>query len=626
MVNSFIYNFFAKLFNVSKSTFENSFLNVIRNKFNKLASRLADKSSIVSFFKSTSKLSDYVENSAVVSLIVFVCGKMLSFFKNIFLAFRSSLIIDSVRALCKNILYISLRCFGLVGISFSLFALLSSFLAGNLNIAKIIVINIVFIVAFVLVFINTSLYNLLTNSGFLRKCLLYFGIDVFDDRDIVYITKLKYTVLSIAIGALIGMCVGVFNPILVGLFVCGIIGASAVLYNFKLGIYLCAFTFPFLPTMALVGLVLYSFMAMVIKLICDDNVKFVRTPLDLPIILFGIVLLMSAFTSFAVANSLRVVMVYLAFMTSYFLLTNTIRTKKQLYALISSLMVAAFFVAVYGIYQHIFGFPEGATWIDSDMFSDIETRVVSTFENPNVLGEYLLLMIPIGMALIWSAPKWYNKGLNLCLTGVLALCMIYTYSRGNWLGLIFAAFVFLVFYDRRFIWLGAILLLFSPMFLPETILNRFLSIGDTTDTSTSYRVYIWFGTFALLKNYWFCGIGPGPEAFSLIYPHYSYAGIVAPHAHNLYLQIMVEDGILGVIAFAFMIIVYFKDAISTYLKTTDKNLKAIIIGLASGMFGFLIQGLFDNVWYNYRIVLMFFIIVGITAAAANISKCGGADN
>ncbi len=625
-MNSVIYDFIVKVCRVSKNTFENSFLNVIRNKFNKIASHLGEKSSVVSFFKSTSNLSDYVKNSAIVRFVVFVCGKVLSFFKNIFLTIQNSFIIDNARTLCKNILYISLRCFGLIGISFAFCALLSSFFAENLTTVKIIVYNIIFIVSFVLAFVNTSLYNILTNSFVLRKCLLYFDVDAFEDKEVIYISKAKYIVLCIAIGVVLGLCTGLFNPMLVALIICGIIGASAVLYNYRLGIYICAFAFPFLPTMALVGLVLYSFMAMVIKLICDDDAKFVRTPLDLPIILFGVVLVISAITSFAVANSLMVVMVYLAFMTSYFLLTNTIKTKKQLYALISSLMIAALFVAVYGIYQHIFGFPEGATWIDSDMFSDIETRVVSTFENPNVLGEYLLLMIPIGMALIWSAPKWYNKGLNLCLTGALALCMIYTYSRGNWLGLIFAAFLFLVFYDRRFIWLGAILLLFSPMFLPETILNRFLSIGDTTDTSTSYRVYIWFGTFALLKNYWFCGIGPGPEAFSLIYPHYSYAGIVAPHAHNLYLQIMVEDGILGVIAFAFMIILYFKDAISTYLKTTDKNLKAIIIGLASGMFGFLIQGLFDNVWYNYRIVLMFFIIVGITAAAANISKCGGADN
>lgn len=45
------------------------------------------------------------------------------------------------------------------------------------------------------------------------------------------------------------------------------------------------------------------------------------------------------------------------------------------------------------------------------------------------------------------------------------------------------------------------------------------------------------GTLAMLKDYWMCGIGPGDAAFNLVYPKYSYSGIVAPHAHNLFLQI-----------------------------------------------------------------------------------------
>ena len=55
-----------------------------------------------------------------------------------------------------------------------------------------------------------------------------------------------------------------------------------------------------------------------------------------------------------------------------------------------------------------------------------------------------------------------------------------------------------------------------PFVLPETIINRFLSIGNMADSSTSYRVYIWLGTIAMLKDYWFCGIGPGAAAFNQV--------------------------------------------------------------------------------------------------------------
>jgi len=276
-------------------------------------------------------------------------------------------------------------------------------------------------------------------------------------------------------------------------------------------------------------------------------------------------------------------------------------------------------VAAYGIYQHIFGFAEGTVWTDTDMFSDIETRVVSTFENPNVLGEYLLLLIPVGLGVVWGAKQGYNKILHLAIVGALSLCMIYTYSRGNWIGLIVAVFMFFMFYDRRFVWLGVIALLISPVFLPQNVINRFLSVGDMGDTSTSYRVYIWMGTLNMLKDYWFSGIGVGTEAFNRIYPLYSFSGVTAPHSHNLYLQIITENGILGLVVFISVMAVYFKMCVSSIIKAKDRLLKGIITGLAAGMLGYLVQGMFDNVWYNYRVFLLFFVILGITSVCIEIS-------
>ena len=92
---------------------------------------------------------------------------------------------------------------------------------------------------------------------------------------------------------------------------------------------------------------------------------------------------------------------------------------------------------------------------------------------------------------MWNAPKIGNRVVNLLPLGLLGLCMIFTYSRGNWLGLIAAAVIFVSFYDRKFIWLGIMLVLLSPLFMPQSIVNRFLSIGDVSDTSTSYRCLLY---------------------------------------------------------------------------------------------------------------------------------------
>ena len=86
------------------------------------------------------------------------------------------------------------------------------------------------------------------------------------------------------------------------------------------------------------------------------------------------------------------------------------------------------------------------------MFTDIKTRVVSTFENPNVLGEYLLLLIPISLGYMFSERSKYRITMNLGTTILLALCMVFTYSRGNWLGLVIAVALFFMFYNGKFIW------------------------------------------------------------------------------------------------------------------------------------------------------------------------------
>lgn len=152
------------------------------------------------------------------------------------------------------------------------------------------------------------------------------------------------------------------------------------------------------------------------------------------------------------------------------------------------------------------------------------------------------------------------------------LCLVLTYSRGCYIGIMAAIAVFLVLWDRRFIFLGIIGLLMLPFVLPETIINRFLSIGNMADSSTSYRVYIWLGTIAMLKDYWFCGIGPGAAAFNQVYPLYAYNSISVPHSHNLFLQIMCDTGIVGLVVFLILMIQYYRMTCGALSRETKKKI------------------------------------------------------
>lgn len=173
------------------------------------------------------------------------------------------------------------------------------------------------------------------------------------------------------------------------------------------------------------------------------------------------------------------------------------------------------------------------------------------------------------------------------------------------------------------IWgLALIALPFLPMVLPESIINRIASVGDMKDSSTSYRVYIWYGSLAMVKDFWASGIGPGTQAFKSVYPFYSYSGIVAPHSHNMFLQILVESGIVGIGVFLTTIVMFFKKLINGYQSTSGKGSKlgAMIVAIGAGVAGFCVQGMFDNCFYNYRVFLIFWIVLALGIAAVYIAK------
>jgi len=201
--------------------------------------------------------------------------------------------------------------------------------------------------------------------------------------------------------------------------------------------------------------------------------------------------------------------------------------------------------------------------------------------------------------------------------------MVLTFARGGWLGLIVAAAVFFVMLDRRFIIVGVIGLVFLYFALPDVVLNRFLSIGNIRDTSTAYRVSIWLGTIAMLRDFWFTGIGPGTAAFNRIYPLYSFNAAVAQHSHNLYLQIICDAGISGIVVFLMILFTYFRRVCTAVSQVRTKGSRMLQIAAVSSVAGFLVQGATDHSFYNYRVTLVFWAVLGIGLLAARRDELKG---
>ncbi len=531
---------------------------------------------------------------------------------------EKSILIKFFKYLLHNFLALNLRFIGIFTATAAAFDLiLSLFRGGNLLLSLI---AIVFGIA--LSFIDFNVTSILKNSwiiSFIEKCL-----DTEFSFNFYYITKCegKFRLFCAGIfGATCGIICALSSPILALLFVAGILFVSLVLYKVEFGVFITLFLAPIVPTMLVVGLCLLCLMSLVIKALTTKKFIWRLDGMGLMVMVMIIIYLLAAVTSFAPFKSVQIWAVYFAFMAFYFVIINTIKTTNQLFNLLKVFAVSAVFVCLYGIAQYVFGWNVTQAWMDEEMFEDIKMRIYSTLENPNVLGEYILLALPICISLMWTTKKALSRLIYGGMSLILALALVLTFSRGCWLGIMAAAAIFITFVAGKLWGLALIALPVVPFILPESIINRFTSIGDMSDSSTSYRVYIWMGTLLMLKDFWISGIGLGTEAFTQVYPFYSYNGIVAPHPHNLFLQVITESGVIGLAVFLLLMFMFFKNLVvgCQYFGKGNK-FSVVIVGIASAVVGFLLQGMFDNCFYNYRVFMIFWAVLAIGIASCHIAR------
>ncbi len=425
--------------------------------------------------------------------------------------------------------------------------------------------------------------------------------------------------LPFVFGMLFGLASIVIDPIsiLSAILIFSLI--AVVMGSPEAGIILMCVVLPFVGTLHLVALLCLTVVSYIFKLICGRRV-FRLQPLDFTVIAFLLFVIFGGIFTMDDSGFSKMA-VFVCFMSVYFVIKNIISSPYWVKRCLYALVLSSALVSVYGIYQNYFSDLSSA-WHDVFVFSEIRGRVVSTFGNPNVLGEFLILIFPITLGLMASAKK-ANERFFLFISALLSCwCLIFTWSRGAWLGCILATALFLCVSSKYFFTAGLLSLpifgIFAFLRSDSAIIQRLTNFGDS---STSYRLNIWRGVLRMLEDVGLFGIGIGESAFGKVYPIYAPAGVeAAPHSHNLYLQITVEMGVFALIFFLIFIFMFTQFSFSFCKNALNRSNKSICMGIFSGVLAFLIQGMTDYVWYNYRIFLLFWIVVGLGVAHVYAAK------
>lgn len=145
------------------------------------------------------------------------------------------------------------------------------------------------------------------------------------------------------------------------------------------------------------------------------------------------------------------------------------------------------------------------------------------------------------------------------------------------------------------------------------------------ESFASGRGYIWSRTIPLLKNTIF--LGSGADTFTIVFPQDDYVGkansyyhsqlITKPH--NLYLQIGVQHGVLALVCFLTVCLIYFVQSCKLYWKVDSTNSRHIFgLGIMLGIVGYLISGMAND--SCVALAPLFWAFLGIGFAVNKMNK------
>jgi putative inorganic carbon (HCO3(-)) transporter len=298
--------------------------------------------------------------------------------------------------------------------------------------------------------------------------------------------------------------------------------------------------------------------------------------------------------------------------------------------LVAALLAGQLLTSVIGIRQLYESANALARWSDANSVARGTVRIYSTLENPNLLGGFLLPVLPIALVALvrWRHPARRLFALLCFVLGLMALVL--TYSRGAWMGMVpsLAVLGLLLVVRATRSWpplwrrllplgllLGGTLALVILVTQVEALQVRVLSLlAGREDSSNNFRMNVWTAALEMVQDRPWLGIGPGNTAFNLIYPLYQQPKFNALSAYSIPLEWLVEAGVPGLIAGVGLFLASMRAGLSRRLGVGP----LVLPGLASvaAFVGLAVQGLTDTIFFRPEVQLVAFFCLATLAAGA----------
>lgn len=297
----------------------------------------------------------------------------------------------------------------------------------------------------------------------------------------------------------------------------------------------------------------------------------------------------------------------------YFMAVNHIHEREQVHRFIIAMIVTWVIVSLLAMAQ----IPSGE-------------RVTAPFEGeggePNTLGGYLVLMMSLILGLVFTSnavPSGKHRVMLLSFVLLALIPFLFTNSRGSWLAAVPMYFAFLFFSEKKaLLALGLILMMvLGPFVIPQSVKERAMYTfkkGETVyvrsiqeevggvafDPSASARIRSWKSALRDFKNHPVLGYGVTGWKF----------------LDAQYLRVLIETGLLGLVAFLGLLITLIREVWQIYHNVQDRFFRGIAFGFFVGILAMMVHAISANTFIIVRIMEPFWFLAAIVMMLPVIEK------
>lgn len=286
----------------------------------------------------------------------------------------------------------------------------------------------------------------------------------------------------------------------------------------------------------------------------------------------------------------------------YSLLLPYVVDREDIVPLLKVMVFTGFLMSMQGLYEYATRAPMSPAW--NVISEHVRTRVYSLFGSPNIFGDYAAFLLPTTISMVLYERHKGQRVMYAVATVFLALCLLFTFTRGAWIAGFVGVLVLTWLYDKRYT-VAAVVVAVLAVLLVHSVqvrIEEFFSPVYWYQTFANGRIARWLNAYDQMTGNPLFGDGLG-----------RYGGAVAskyfgvPYVDGYYAKTLAETGLVGLIAFVAVLFVYLRDVFRIWRKATDPRMKILLAGVFSSLVAVVTHNLIENVFEEPAMNMLFWL-------------------